>query len=292
MKHIVYDCDNTFGVEGCDVDDGLALLYLLGCDEIHLHGLTATYGNSCLDVVYETIHRMLNDIGQKEIAVKRGGVIAGDYDSEAAEYLVNMADQLKGELSVLATGSLTNLQGAYEKDEYFFEKVKEIVLMGGITSPLVFEKKAMEELNFSCDPYAACNVLRYGRNVSVITGNNCLKVLFTKNEYKKELFSRENAIARYIRESTNYWFGYNEEDYGIAGFYNWDVTAAVYLMHPELFVDRRGRFDFSEADLRKGYLKEDKEGAWECNLPEIGEETAFKRNIYDTWMKVQVKKHG
>ena len=29
MKHIVYDCDNTFGVRNCDVDDGLALLYLL-----------------------------------------------------------------------------------------------------------------------------------------------------------------------------------------------------------------------------------------------------------------------
>lgn len=24
MKHIVYDCDNTFGVRNCDVDDGLA----------------------------------------------------------------------------------------------------------------------------------------------------------------------------------------------------------------------------------------------------------------------------
>ena len=32
----------------------------------------------------------------------------------------------------------------------FFEKVKEIVLMGGITEPLVFEKKVMNELNFSC----------------------------------------------------------------------------------------------------------------------------------------------
>ena len=25
---ILFDCDNTFGVSGCDVDDGLALLYL------------------------------------------------------------------------------------------------------------------------------------------------------------------------------------------------------------------------------------------------------------------------
>ena len=160
--------------------------------------------------------------------------------------------------------------------------------MGGITSPLIFSKKVMDELNFSCDPHASCNVLKYGKNVSVITGNNCLKVLFTKDEYKRELFTREEGIAKYIRERTDYWFGYNEEDYGIGGFYNWDVTAAAYLMHPELFTDVKGRYDFSEKDLCTGYLRKDIKGAWQCNLPEIRDEKAFKRNIYDTWMNVEM----
>jgi Inosine-uridine nucleoside N-ribohydrolase len=289
MKHIIFDCDNTFGVKDCDVDDGLALLYLLGCKEAaKIHGITATYGNNRLEVVYETIHRMLKDLGREDIAVKRGGYEDGDYDSEAADYLAEMANRLQGQLSILATGSLTNLQGAYERDAHFFEKVKEIVLMGGITEPLVFEKKVMDELNFSCDPLASCNVLKYGNNVSVITGNHCLKVLFTKEEYKRELFSRKEPIARYIRERTDYWFGYNEADYGIKGFYNWDVTAAVYLMHPELFTEQRGRFAFSEEDLKTGYLRKTPEGMWQCNLPEIGDAEAFKRNIYDTWMKVKI----
>lgn len=30
MRKIIHDCDCTFGINGCDVDDGLALLYLLG----------------------------------------------------------------------------------------------------------------------------------------------------------------------------------------------------------------------------------------------------------------------
>ncbi len=289
MKHIIFDCDNTFGVQNCDVDDGLALLYLLGCkEEAEICGITATYGNSSLDIVYETTLGMLKDLGREEIEVKRGGYRAGDYESPAADYLAEMADRFPGELSVLATGSLTNLQGAYERDVHFFEKIKEIVLMGGITEPLVFEKKVMDELNFSCDPHASCNVLKYGKKVSVITGNHCLKVLFTKEEYKKELFPREEPIARYIRERTDYWFGYNEKDYGIQGFYNWDVTAAVYLMHPELFTDQRGRFAFSEEDLATGYLRKARDGMWRCNLPEIGEEDSFKRNIYDTWMKVEM----
>lgn len=33
MRKIIHDCDCTFGINGCDVDDGLALLYLLGDPE-------------------------------------------------------------------------------------------------------------------------------------------------------------------------------------------------------------------------------------------------------------------
>ena len=124
MKQIVYDCDNTFGVPKCDVDDGLALLYLLGCEDAKVHGITATYGNNKIDVVYSTIRKMLKETGRKDITLKKGGAKAGDYDNEASDYLVEMADKYPGELSILATGSLTNLGGAFKKDPHFFEKVK------------------------------------------------------------------------------------------------------------------------------------------------------------------------
>lgn len=286
MKHIVFDCDNTFGVKDCDVDDGLALMYLLGSRLAKLHGITATYGNNRLEVVYNTLQTMLKELGREDIPVKMGGKACGAYESEAADYLAQMADQYKGELSILATGSLTNLRGAYERDRNFFEKVKEIVVMGGITSPLIFEKKVMDELNFSCDPLASRTVLTKGRNLSVITGNNCLKVLFTKAEYKERLFTSDNKAASYIRTKTDYWFGYNEEDYGIKGFYNWDVTAAVYLMHPELFMDERKTFLVSQEDLKRGYLREAEEGNSVCNLPVIGEEGPYKDHIYHTWLQV------
>ncbi|MFR8238482.1 MAG: nucleoside hydrolase [Dorea sp.] len=288
MKHIVYDCDNTFGVPRCDVDDGLALLYLLGCEEAWVHGITAAYGNNKIDVVYETIRKMLREIGREDLTLKKGGAGAGDYESEAADYLVEMADKYLGELSILATGSLTNLGGAYKKDSHFFEKVKEIVLMGGITETLTFEKKTMKELNFSCDPEASFAVLRYGKNVSVASANNCMKVLFTKEDYRRELYRTDKQIAVYIRENTDYWFGFNEEDYGIQGFYNWDVTAAAYLMHPELFEDRKKRYAFSVKDLETGFLREDDKGETVCNLPVIRDGEKFKRNIYDTWMRVEM----
>ena len=290
MKKIVFDCDNTFGVKDCDVDDGLALLYLLGDPEAQLLGVTSTFGNNRLDTVYETNRKMLRELGRGEIPVKRVGDQKGSYDIEASAYLAQMADQYPGELSILATGSLTNLGGAYKKDPLFFEKIKEIVLMGGITSPLVFEKKTMGELNFSCDPYASWLVLTKGKNVSVMTGNNCLTVLFTKEEYKERLFTSDLPIAEYIRTKTDYWFGYNEEGYGIQGFYNWDVTAAVYLMNPELFEENPVRLEITEEDLKTGYLRESEVGTFICNLPKIGKEKAFKDQIYQTWMNVPIEK--
>ena len=167
MKKIIFDCDNTMGIKGCDVDDGLALLYLLGCKDANVCGITTTYGNNKIDVVYSNIQQMLKEIGCEDITLKKGGRCPGDYKNEASEYLAEMASRYPGELSILATGSLTNLQGAYELEPNFFNYVKEIVLVGGITSPLVFEKKVMDELNFSCDPLATYHVLKYGHDVSL-----------------------------------------------------------------------------------------------------------------------------
>lgn len=286
MKKIVFDCDNTFGVPGCDVDDGLALLYLLGDPQAELLGITTTYGNNRLEVVQETTEGMLRNLGRTDIPVKRGGEARGCYDSEAARYLAETAAAEPGQISILATGSLTNLLGARRQDPHFFENVREIVLMGGITEPLVFEKKVMDELNFSCDPEASFAVLTEGRNVSVITGNNCLKVLFTREEYRRRLFAGDTPAGRYIREKTDYWFRYNEEDYGIGGFYNWDVTAAVCLMHPELFISSPGRYDIQREDLRTGWLREGRDGGCRLDLPRIREGEEFKSNIYDTWLRV------
>lgn len=290
MKRILFDCDNTFGVKGCDVDDGLTLLYLLGCPQVELLGVTTTYGNSSIQVVHPNTERMLRELGREGLVLKRGGAAPGDYRSEAASFLAQMADRYPGELSILATGSLTNLLGAYLEDPSFFEKVKEIVLMGGITSPLVFDKKQMNELNFSCDSKAAYTVLTRGRNVSVITGNNCLSVLFTRAEYKERLLGRPEKIAAYIREKTDYWFDDNEEGYGIQGFYNWDVTAGVYLVQPQLFRDQPLRARLSEEDLRTGFLREARDGekGTLLNLPRIGPEEPFKKNIYDTWLGVSI----
>jgi len=290
MRKIIHDCDCTFGVLGCDVDDGLALLYLLGDSQAEVLGITTTYGNNKLEVVYPNTKRFLKSIHREDIPVFKGGAYAGDINNEASQYLAEMAEKYAGELEILVTGSVTNLYGAWKLNPNFFKQVKKIVMMGGITEKLIFAKKEMNELNFSCDPLATYTVLTSGADVAVITGNNCLKVLFTKDEYNKRLSDETKKIVSFIKKETDYWFDYNMDEYGIPGYYNWDVIAAAYMLHPELFENQKIDFKITQEDLQTGKLTQSKnEMERNCTLeiPVIGEELAFTKNIYDTWLEVE-----
>ena len=44
---LIMDCDCTMGVPGCDVDDGLALLYVLGCPEAEILSFDGGSVHSC-----------------------------------------------------------------------------------------------------------------------------------------------------------------------------------------------------------------------------------------------------
>ena len=74
------------------MDDGLALLYLLGMDA-EIVGITATYGNSDLDTVFSNTRLMIEELGLDHIPLLRGGACEGDSDSEAADFLADIANR-------------------------------------------------------------------------------------------------------------------------------------------------------------------------------------------------------
>jgi hypothetical protein len=64
---LIVDSDNTIGVPRRDIDDGLALLYLLGRDDIDILGITTTFGNSDVHTVNANTRRFLKEIGRGTI---------------------------------------------------------------------------------------------------------------------------------------------------------------------------------------------------------------------------------
>ena len=60
---LIMDCDCTMGVPGCDVDDSLALLYVLDCPEAEMLGVTCSFGNNTQDTVYRNTKRLLKEWG-------------------------------------------------------------------------------------------------------------------------------------------------------------------------------------------------------------------------------------
>ena len=290
MKKIIFDCDNTIGVENCDVDDGLTLLYLLGCKDVEILGITNCFGNNETETVYANTLGFLKEIGRSDIKVYKGGLTSGDYDNEATDFIVDTLNT-EDEVHILATGSLTNLAGALVKDEAAFRKVKSITLMGGITSPLVVGGLTINELNFSVDYEATFKVLTSGVPINIATGNNCLKVIFEVEKFKENLLSFGTEIGKYIVDKTNYWFERNEKKYGIKAFCNWDVTVGSYLVSPNNFTDDIAYYKLSKEDLKTGFLRKSEEGDHNSvlNLPQITDEEGFVREVYRGFEEADIK---
>lgn len=288
--NLILDCDNTIGVPGRDADDGLALLYLLGQPEVSIVGITTCYGNSDIDTVHQNTERMLKDIGREDLPLYRGSAKGAPRDSDAARFLTDTAAMYadRGEdLYVLATGSQSNLLGAFDCDPNFFKNVKQFVLMGGLTEDLVVAGKPMGELNFASDPEAAFAVLTKGRDVAVLTGTHCLPAFFEK-EQTVACLAGQSAAADYTLAAMEYWFDFQFEERGVAGFVNWDTVAAAYLVRPDLFDPNPMIISPTVASLRTGRLLGT--GAEvTVHLPVLRNLEKFMDHVLTSWSQAKLK---
>lgn len=288
---VLLDCDNTFGIPDHDVDDGLALLYLLGReDEVELLGVTSTFGNADPETVFRNSGRFLREIGRPDIPLFRGGTPEEPL-SPAARFLADTVAAHPGEITLLATGALTNLYGARLCDPSFFERLAGIVAMGGVTAPLVLGGEPMEEINFSRDPRAAHAVLASPAQTTVITGNLCLQALFGEAEYRCLEEAAHHPVFAYLLKALYPWRQTMEQVFGVKGFYNWDTTAAVYATDPGLFRDEAFPLASTPADLQAGSLRraEAPAEAPRLNVPSaILDVDAFNRLILASWRRLRL----
>lgn len=320
MKKVIYDCDNTMGMDNRDIDDGMALVYLSRHKEIDLLGITCTYGNSSIDDVFDiTTQLVKNDLslnvpvfrgrGSYKIDDYYGFVYSKDeegtnYESEsismindahdgsestakikilqdgnradknhgtiiydekmdkdysvASRFIVEQVRKYPGEITILATGSMQNLYDAWLIDNEIVDLIDEVVVMGGVSEPLMFGEKEMKELNFSVCSEGAFTLIDKYKKVSIHSANNCMRVKFGTSdlEYIKYRCDNLNNSTKntFLIDKIKKWM----EEFKLAYDYDkivlWDIIAAVYLTDPDLFVDVPVRIFSDQKDLETGYL--------------------------------------
>ena len=287
MKYIIFDCDSTVGLPGKPMDDALALLYLLGRPEqAQILGITCTFANGTAKEVFTSTAALLREIGRTDIPLLPGADPEEDPCSDAARFILETVNSRPGEITLVAIGSLTNLYGAWLLDNTVFDRVKEIVLMGGYTAPVFYHTRHLEELNFSVNPRAAACVLNHGKNISILTGNNTLEPSYLPKGEFIEKMCTGSASGRYVAEKCGYRFDDKAVRDGDAASYCWDVVATVYLLHPELFDDHPCHCFVTERTMCSGWLGVTEAAADTCllNLPEVSDLAAYRQEMYAGWL--------
>lgn len=297
MKKVIYDCDNTMGLDNRDIDDGLALVYLVENKDVELLGVCTTYANDSLEYVHKQTLELVEDLGINLNVYKgRGKFEMNDYtgfgykrfeddgnfeSNEAAKFIVEMANKYPNEIDLLATGSMQNLYDAYMIDNEIGEKLNSVVLMGGITGDLYFGDKIMKELNFSVCPKGAEVAIKKYKNVSILTGNRCMDVEFGTNELDKVKALGNNIKNEFIINKIEKWMREFKEKYNYDSIVLWDVIAAIYLMNPDMFRDDFMSVVSTEEDLFEGRLVEGESTA-KINIPVVLDD----KKINDEMIKV------
>ena len=297
MKKVIYDCDNTMGLDDRDIDDGLALVYLVENKDVELLGVCTTYANDSLEYVHKQTLELVEDLGINLNVYKgRGKFEMNDYtgfgykrfeddgnfeSNEAAKFIVEMANKYPNEIDLLATGSMQNLYDAYMIDNEIGEKLNSVVLMGGITGDLYFGDKIMKELNFSVCPKGAEIAIKKYKNVSILTGNRCMDVEFGTNELDKVKALGNNIKNEFIINKIEKWMREFKEKYNYDSIVLWDVIAAIYLMNPDMFRDDFMSIVSTEKDLFEGRLVEGISAA-RINIPVVLDD----KKINDEMIKV------
>ena len=297
MKKVIYDCDNTMGLDNRDIDDGLALVYLVENKDVELLGVCTTYANDSLEYVHKQTLELVEDLGINLNVYKgRGKFEMNDYtgfgykrfeddgnfeSNEAAKFIVEMANKYPNEIDLLATGSMQNLYDAYMIDNEIGEKLNSVVLMGGITGDLYFGDKIMKELNFSVCPKGAEVAIKKYKNVSILTGNRCMDVEFGINDLERVKSLGSNIKNEFIIQKIEKWMREFKEKYNYDSIVLWDVIAAIYLMNPDMFSDDFMSVVSTEEDLFEGRLVEG-ESATRVNIPIVLDD----KKINDEMIKV------
>jgi purine nucleosidase len=183
---IILDCDPG-------IDDALAIAFAAGSPEIELAGITTVAGNVGLPKTTANALAVASFVGAQDVPVTPGAAgpllrpplaaahVHGDSglggavlptparaarDGHAIDFIIDRIAAAPGEITLVATGPLTNIGLALRREPRLASWVRDFVIMGGSASRGNVNHAA--EFNIWADPEAAAIVFGAGWTVRMI----------------------------------------------------------------------------------------------------------------------------
>jgi len=228
MHKVVWDMDPG-------VDDALALILALKSSEVQVLGITTVAGNAPVEVTSANARRVLEYLNAESIPVAMGAAnplnhpledalsyhgpdglgncdlpspLTPLYPAKAWDFLARSVLDAPGEVTLVATGPLTNLAYAFELHPELPELLGGLVLMGGAYSLTPYGKgnrTPFAEFNIWQDPEAAHIVFNSGADIFAVGLDVTMDpVTCLNSQHLEQIETRRTPAAHLVAQLVEY----------------------------------------------------------------------------------------
>lgn len=253
LRRILLDCDPG-------LDDALALLLAHGDRNLELVAVTTVGGNVALENTTRNALQLREYLGFLEVPVAAGAAqplikvaetaehvhgIEGlgnvslpparlaASETHAVDLIIETLEASPGQIHLVATGPLTNIALAIQREPRVVEWAASFVIMGGSYTRGNVTPAA--EFNIYADPDAAALVFAAGWEVVMIGLDLTLQAVVNA-DIEKRMLELGPLGADLIQPLATYWTNPNDNEWDGQALH--DVCAVAYLGRPDLFVSQ------------------------------------------------------
>jgi purine nucleosidase len=258
VKRILLDCDPG-------LDDALAIMLALGDPTLELVAITTVGGNVGLDRTTDNALKLREFFGAIEIPVAAGAAqplvrapenaahVHGEsglgtvelpaakltiVDEHASDLIIRMLRDAPGDIHLVATGPLTNIALALQKEPRIVEWAASFVIMGG--SYTRGNATPAAEFNIYADPEAASIV--FAADWEVVMVGLDLTAQATATPAVLERFGALGPLAtEVVIPLLTHWHDVDDPDWPGQAVH--DVCAVAFISRPDLFESRPARVE-------------------------------------------------
>jgi len=277
-RQVIIDCDPG-------QDDAVALFLAMSSpDDLDILGVTTVAGNVPLALTQRNARMICDVAGRREIPVYAGcdrpmvrepitaeaihgrtGIDGLDVfepttplqPGHAVDYLIEtLLGAPDHSVTLVATGPMTNIAAAMDREPAVLRGVREVVAMGGAMRE-GGNRSPSAEFNVLVDPHAADLVLHCGRPIVQIGLDVTHQVLSTRARVDR-IRALGNPVAVATAGMLGFFHRHDTEKYGSEGAPLHDPCTIAWLLEPGLFETRLCNISVeTESELTMGHTAVD-----------------------------------